>query len=149
MNFKEFHLELSALLNHFQSLALLFARLLIAYGFLQPALLKWSYFDATSIWFGEVGIPFASLATFAVASFEVVGIVLLALGLFTRYISIPLMVIMMVAIFTVHLDNGFSTANNGFEIPLYYLLFLSFFAVRGAGKFSLDNALFRIRKGKE
>jgi len=36
-------------------------------------------------------------------------------------------------------------ANNGFEIPLYYLLFLAIFATFGAGKFSLDYLLF----GKE
>jgi len=70
------------------------------------------------------------------------GVVLLTLGLFTRLISIPLMVVMVVAITTVHLSHGFSAGNNGFEIPLYYLLFLALFASLGAGKFSLDHILF-------
>jgi len=63
---------------------------------------------------------------------------LLLLGFFTRFIAIPTMIIMLVAIFTVHIQNGFSVGNNGFEIPLYYFLFLSILATHGAGKFSID-----------
>lgn len=44
----------------------------------------------------------AALATSA----ELSGAVLLALGLFTRLISIPLIITMFVAIFTVHLPHG-------------------------------------------
>jgi putative oxidoreductase len=50
---------------------------------------------------------------------------------------------MIVAIFTVHLPNGFNAGNNGFEIPLYYMLFLFIFLSHGAGKFSLDNLIFK------
>ena len=145
MRFKEFYLELSALLDHFQSLALLFARLVVAYGFYEPALMKWANFETTAHWFSELGIPFAMFATFLTASFEIIGMILLALGLFTRFISLPLIIILLVAIFTVHIGHGFSVANNGFEIPLYYLLFLVFFTSKGAGKFSLDQLIF----GKE
>jgi len=52
------------------------------------------------------------------------------------------MVVMVVAIVTVHLAHGFSAGDNGFEIPLYYLLFLFIFMSHGAGKFSLDHLLF-------
>jgi putative oxidoreductase len=142
MRCRDFYLEFTALANHFRSFSLLFARVAIAYGFYNPALVKWSNFDTTVAWFVELGIPFASLAAFVTASVEVVAIVLLFLGLFTRFISIPLMFIMFVAIFTVHISNGFSVANNGFEIPLYYLLFLFIFATQGSGKFSLDYLLF-------
>ena len=48
---------------------------------------------------------------------------------------------MLVAIITVHFANGFSAGDNGFEIPLYYLLFLGIFASFGAGKLSIDNFL--------
>jgi putative oxidoreductase len=68
--------------------------------------------------------------------------VLLTLGLFTRLISLPLIVVMVVAITTVHLAHGFSAGDNGFEIPLYYMMFLALFASFGAGKFSLDHLLF-------
>jgi len=52
----------------------------------------------------------------------------------------------MIATFTVHLSNGFSVGNNGFEIPLYYFLFLLILASHGAGKFSLDFLIFRRNK---
>lgn len=45
------------------------------------------------------------MASLATAS-ELLGAVLLALGLATRYISIPLSITMLVAIFTVHWQNG-------------------------------------------
>jgi len=143
MRFREFYLELSALLNYFRSLALLLARLAVAYGFYNPALLKWINFDTTVEWFDTLGIPFAYGATFLVASIEIIGVALLSLGLFTRIIAFPLIFIMLVAIVTVHISNGFSVANNGFEIPLYYIIFLSIFASYGAGRFSLDNLIFK------
>ena len=49
---------------------------------------------------------------------------------------------MVVAITTVHLAHGFASASNGFEIPLYYMLFLFIFTTHGAGKFSVDYFLF-------
>ncbi len=145
MRLKDFYLELSVLFNYFQSFSLLFIRLALAYGFYTPALTKWNNFDTTSEWFSSLGIPFASFATLLTASVEIMGVILLVLGLFTRLITIPLMIIMVVAIFTVHISNGFSVANNGFEIPTYYLLFLSLLLSHGAGKFSLDFLIF----GKE
>ena len=140
--FREFYLEFSVLMNHFQSFSLLFVRLALAYGFYEPALTKWSNFSATVEWFSELGIPFASLFTFFTASFEIVAVLLLTLGLFTRFISIPLMSIMLGAIIFVHIENGFAIAENGFEIPLYYFIFLGILLSRGAGKFSLDFLFF-------
>ena len=130
------------ILNHGQSVSLLFARLTIAYGFYEPAMQKWSDITSVAGWFGTLGIPFPTLNAYLAASTELLGVVLLTLGLFTRLISIPLIVVMIVAITTVHLSHGFAAADNGFEIPLYYLLFLSLFASLGAGKLSLDHLLF-------
>jgi len=146
MPLKESYLEFTVLTKYFESLSLLFARIALAYGFYNPALMKWSNFDKTAEWFSSLGIPFATFATFLTASVEIVAVLLLFLGLFTRLVSIPLMVVMLVAIVTVHLAHGFSVANNGFEIPLYYFLFLAIFATFGAGKFSLDY--FMLGKGK-
>lgn len=130
------------ILQNFQSLSLLLARFAVAYGFLEPALLKWKDIGAVADWFGSMGIPFPTLNAYMAASTEILGVLLLTIGLFTRVIAIPLMVIMVVAIMTVHLAHGFSAGDNGFEIPLYYMLFLSIFASHGAGKFSLDYYLF-------
>lgn len=131
-----------SILSYGQSLSLLLARLAVAYGFYEPAMQKWSDIGAIATWFGTMGIPFPTLNAYMAATTEITGVVLLTLGLFTRLISIPLMVVMVVAIMTVHLAHGFSAGDNGFEIPMYYLLFLSIFASFGAGKFSLDHLLF-------
>jgi len=130
------------ILSRGQNSALLLARLTIAYGFYEPAMQKWSDISSVASWFGTIGIPFPTLNAYLAASTELLGVVLLTLGLFTRLISLPLIVVMIVAITTVHLTHGFSAGDNGFEIPLYYMLFLAIFASFGAGKFSLDHLLF-------
>ena len=130
------------LLNNGQSISLLFARLTLAYGFFGPAMNKWSDISSVANWFGTLGIPMPTLSAYLAAGTELLGVVLLTLGLFTRLISLPLIVVMIVAITTVHLAHGFSAGENGFEIPLYYMLFLAIFASFGAGKFSLDHLLF-------
>ncbi len=142
MNLKKLYLEFSRLSEYLKALSLLFARLIIAYGFYEPAMNKWSDIGSVAQWFGSMGIPFPLLNAYMAASTEIVGVILLTLGFMTRIISIPLIVIMIVAIFTVHLPHGFSAGNNGFEIPLYYMLFLLMFVSNGAGKFSLDRLIF-------
>jgi len=136
------HKFLKDILTHFQSAALLLARLVVAYGFYEPAMSKWKDIDGIATWFGSMGIPFPTLNAYMAASTEVLGVVLLTLGLFTRLISVPLMVVMVVAIMTVHLAHGYSAGDNGFEIPLYYMLFLFIFTSHGAGKYSLDHLIF-------
>ena len=142
MRLLQFYKEFARLSEYTNSIALFLARLAVAYGFYEPAMMKWNDIDAVAEWFGSIGIPFSTLNAYLAASTETVGIVLLVLGLFTRFISIPLMIVMLVAIFMVHYGHGFSAANNGYEIPLYYLLFLLLFFSNGAGRFSLDHLLF-------
>ncbi len=139
MPLKNIYLNFSRASEYLQSLCLLCARLVIAYGFYEPAMNKWSDINSVASWFGTLGIPFPTLNAYMAATTEIVGVVLLTLGLFTRAISLPLIVIMIVAITTVHLPNGFSAGENGFEIPLYYMIFLLTFVSFGAGKFSLDR----------
>lgn len=136
------HNKVSSLLNPLNILSLLGVRLILAYGFYEPAMRKWSDIGSVAEWFGSIGIPFPLLNAYMAASTELLGVVLLTLGLFTRLISIPLMVMMVVAILTVHLGSGFSAIDGGFEIPLYYLIFLLVLVSFGAGKASLDHFLF-------
>lgn len=136
------HQFIKDILVNFQSLSLLLARLAVAYGFYEPAVKKWQDIDSIAAWFGSMGIPLPTLNAYMAATTEALGVVLLTLGLFTRLISVPLIVVMVVAITTVHLAHGFSAGDNGFEIPLYYMLFLFIFASHGAGKYSLDQYLF-------
>jgi len=132
---------LVAKLNNLEDVTLLFIRLILAYGFYTPAMLKWQDIGSIAEWFGSLGIPFPTLNAYLSASTEIAGVFLLLLGFLTRFISIPLIFVMIVAIVTVHLGNGFEAGNNGFEIPLYYILMLLVLLINGAGKFSLDNFL--------
>ncbi len=145
MRFMEGYREFSKLMEYAKNVSLLMARVLVAYGFYIPSEIKWADPEAISLWFASMGIPFPLFTTYLVSVVETMGIILLSLGLFTRLISFPLMIIMITAIFTVHIGNGFSAANSGVEIPLYYLLFLFLFLTHGAGKISLDQLFF----GKE
>jgi len=140
---KDFMGELAVLLTYPKNLILFILRLILAYGFSAPAILKVNYLKETITWFDNVSIPFPVLTAYLVSGIESVGIILLVIGLFTRYISILLSCVMLGAIFFVHMSNGFSAANNGFEIPLYYLFFLIIIATHGAGKYSLDRLLFK------
>ena len=140
---KEFLGECRVLFSFPQNIIVLMARWLIAYGFAIPALAKINNLEGTIVWFEEIYIPFPVLAAYLVSSIETLGIILLVLGLFTRYISILLACVMLGAILFVHLGHGFSAANNGIEIPLYYFIFLVIFASFGAGKYSLDHLLFK------
>ena len=126
-----------------QSLSLLLVRLILAYGFYGPAKMKWSDINSVAEWFGSMGYPLPTLQAYMAASTEAAGVILLTLGLFTRLISIPLMVVMVVAIVTVHLPHGFESGNNGFEIPLYYFIMLFVLVTHGGGKLSLDWLLFK------
>jgi len=142
MKLKELYINFTHVTNLFKPLSLLFARLVVAYGFYTPAMNKFKDIEGVAEWFGSIGIPFPLLNTYMAATTEMLGVVLLTFGLFTRAISLPLIVVMIVAIVTVHLPNGFSAGDNGFEIPLYYMLFLFIFVANGAGKFSLDRLIF-------
>jgi putative oxidoreductase len=146
MKIQQTYLEFSRLTEYTQSISLLIARIAVGYGFYEPAINKWNDIGAVAIWFESIGIPFATFNAYMAASTEIVGVLFLILGLFTRFISIPLIIIMIVAFFTVHLSNGFSAGSNGFEIPLYYMIFLALFLSHGAGKFSLDHLLFKHHK---
>lgn len=125
-------------LEKLQSVSLLFLRLILAYGFYGPATMKWSDINAVAEWFGSMGFPLPTLQAYMAASTEALGVLLLTLGFATRLISIPLIIVMIVAIVTVHLPHGFSSGDNGFEIPLYYMLMLFVLVAHGAGKFSID-----------
>jgi putative oxidoreductase len=130
--------KLSELLGKLDFVSLLLFRLVLAYGFYGPAMKKLDNIAGIAAWFESMNIIYPTLNAYAVTATESLGVVLLALGLGTRLITVPLMVIMVVAITTVHWSNGFDAANHGFEIPLYYLLILFSLFVRGPGCLSLD-----------
>ncbi|MDX1496293.1 MAG: DoxX family protein [Salinisphaeraceae bacterium] len=78
---------------------------------------KLSHFEDTVAWFGNsewgLGLPFpylmASLATWT----EIIGAICLLLGVAVRWVSIPLMITMIVAAVTAHLENGWLAIAEG------------------------------------
>ena len=119
----------------------LFLRLILACGFYGPAVKKLQDIDSIAAWFASMNYPFPTLNAYLATATELSGFALLFLGLATRIISVPLMVVMLVAIFSVHIGHGFQAGNNGFEIPLYYLLMLFTLFVTGPGRISLDAVI--------
>ena len=98
--------KIISLMSSLRDLPPLIFRLILAYGFYEPAMNKLNNFDSIVKWFGEdLGLPFPALQAFMAITTEVSGVILLTLGLATRFISIPMMVVMVVAIQTVHLAN--------------------------------------------
>lgn len=97
-------------LKHGDGIAALALRCYLVPIFWMAGTNKLMHFQDTVEWFGNadwgLGLPFPQLMAALATSTEIAGAVLLALGLLTRFISIPLIVTMLVAIFTVHLPNG-------------------------------------------
>lgn len=143
MKITETYITIAERLSGLKDLPLFFIRLALAYGFYMPAMMKWGNINGIAEWFGSMGIPMPTLNAYLAASTEMAAVILLPLGLATRLISIPLMITMVVAIVTVHLGNGFNAGDNGFEIPLYYLLMLLLLLITGPGKISIDYLIKR------
>jgi len=132
------------LFSGFQDLALLGLRLILAHGFYQPALDKIQHFSKTVNFFThQLHFPYPLANALLATGFEALGVVALVLGLGVRFISIPLMVIMVVAINSVLWAHGFSCAANGYQIALYYFFMLFALMAFGAGKYSLDESFFK------
>lgn len=135
---RKFYLLFEGVANKAQDVALLFLRWILAYGFWDTAKTKWEDIGSVADWFESLGIVAPKFNAYLAASTEMAGVFLLLFGLGTRLISIPLIITLIVAIKTVHWGNGFSVGDNGYEIPLYYILMLIVLTAFGGGKISLD-----------
>ncbi|MGI9289090.1 MAG: HvfX family Cu-binding RiPP maturation protein [Pseudomonadales bacterium] len=90
-----------------EGLAPLALRLFLAPIMLQSGWTKYVGFEGTASWFEHsLGLPFPGLMAALAVGTELLGGVLLIAGLGTRLIAVPLMVVMLVAAFAVHWDNG-------------------------------------------
>jgi len=111
-------------------------RIVVAFLFIQHGTLKLFGFPATE---GMGQVPLMSLFG-AAGVIELVGGVLLLLGLFTRPVAFILSGEMAAAYFIGHAPGGLlPIANHGELAVTWCFLFLYFFAA-GAGAFSLDAA---------
>jgi uncharacterized membrane protein YphA (DoxX/SURF4 family) len=101
----------------FDFLAPLALRLYLVPIFWMAGTKKLADVDSVAEWFGNpdwgLGLPFPEVMAWAATLTEVGGAILLLIGLAVRWISIPLMVTMVVAIVTVHLPNGWLAIAEG------------------------------------
>lgn len=124
---------------HNPDAGILFIRIAVGLIFLLHGWAKLQGMEGVIGFFASLGFP-AFLAYF-VAWSEVIGGLALIVGIFVRYVGILLGIIMAVAIIKVHIGNGYSVANNGYELAL--ILMLGSFAITtfGAGAYSLARYL--------
>ncbi|WP_413560545.1 DoxX family protein [Bdellovibrio sp. HCB209] len=85
----------------------------------------------------SVGFPMPVVFAYAAALTELVGGVLLALGLLTRPVGLFLAFTMFVAGVFIHGADPFNVK----ELAFFYMFVYIFFACYGGGRFSLDNKL--------
>jgi putative oxidoreductase len=132
-------------------------RLVIGYGFVAHGWAKLSRGpEGFARLLEQIGAPLP-MATAWVSTFtEILGGVAILGGAFVAVVSVPLIVMMLVAMFTVHLRYGFSAINTigltadgpqfgppGYEVNLLYIAGLLALILGGAGAFSLDRLLAR------
>ena len=91
-------------------LAPLALRLYLVPIFWMSGTVKWNSIDNVANWFGNpdwgLGLPFPYVMAYAATLTEILGAVFLLFGFAVRWISLPLMITMIVAITMVHWDNG-------------------------------------------
>jgi putative oxidoreductase len=96
---------------------------------------------ATAQMFGKIGLSDSLALVYWVGCVEFFGGLLLVLGLLTRVAAVMVFVLMMVAVFKVHLANGFFWTKAGYEYPLLWALLAVAIAIRGGGQCSLDRKI--------
>ena len=128
-------------------------RLMIGFGFIAHGWAKWTRGPAN---FGNllhlVGVPHPILTAWMVTMLELFGGLAIIVGAFVTVVSIPLIVSMIVAIFTVQVHYGFSSVNTigltpsgpifgppGYEINLLYIAGLLTLMLAGPDALSLDR----------
>jgi putative oxidoreductase len=135
-------------------------RLVIGYGFLAHG---WAKLGRGPAGFArlleQIGAPLPEATAWVSTFIEILGGVAVLAGAFVAAVSIPLIVMMLVAMFTVHLRYGFSAINTigltsdgpqfgppGYEVNLLYIAGLLALVAGGAGPFSIDRLLARRKR---
>jgi putative oxidoreductase len=141
--------------SNFARYASLPLRLLVGYGFIEHGFAKLSRGrDAFAGILQQLGVPLPHLAAWLTISTEILGGLAMLLGVLLFWASIPMAVVVLVAMISVHLPYGFSSVTLvgisasgarfgpvGYEIDLLYLAALLMLAVQGPGPIALDNVL--------
>ena len=92
-------------------------------------------------WMESIGLAPGYLMALMAGSAEFFGGLALIVGLLARPAAAVLAVTMLMAIFTVHLANGFFMSNNGYEFGLLLLLGFVSLLISGPGRLAVDNLI--------
>lgn len=92
-------------------------------------------------WMESIGLAPGYLMALMAGSAEFFGGLALILGLLVRPAAAVLTVTMLVAIFTVHIGNGFFMSDNGYEFALALMAATLALLIEGAGRLSLDKRI--------
>jgi len=98
-------------------------------------------FTAVSGYFESIGFRPGRLFAAAASAAEFVGGLLVAAGFLGPIGPAAVLAVMIVAIFTVHVQNGIFAMTNGIEVPLLYTAAVVALAFTGPGGYSLDAVL--------
>ena len=97
--------------------------------------------EGTAGWMESIGLAPGVLMAAMAGGAEFFGGLLLIVGLLVRPAAFMLAITMLVAIGTVHLQNGLFMSNNGYEFGLALLAISVALVVSGAGSISADRLL--------
>jgi putative oxidoreductase len=130
-------------------------RIIVGYGFVEHGYAKLA--RGADDFIGilhAIGTPFAHLLGWATILVEILGGLLILMGAFVPLTAVPMIIVLLVAIFTVHLPYGFSSiklqsydaggahfGQPGYETDLLYVAALVALSFGGAGPLSLDRYL--------
>ena len=124
------------------ALAATILRVSLGVMFLAHGLLKVFVFTipGTVGFFEKIGYP-GALAYYVIA-FEIVAGLMLILGLYSRYVALAAIPVLIGASL-VHAGNGwlFSNANGGWEFPVFWTVTLVVQALLGDGAYALNSVL--------
>lgn len=130
-------------------------RLIVGVGFVEHGYAKLSRgADSFTAILHALGMPLPGLFAWVTIVVEIVGGLAVLIGAFIPIASIPMILVLLVAIFTVHLPNGFSSiklqsvdatgahfGQPGYETDLLYIAALLALALGDSGPFTLDRLL--------
>jgi putative oxidoreductase len=131
----------------------LLLRLTIGYGFFMHGYAKWSRGPETfAVVLHTLGVPLPALFAWLTTFVELAGGLAVLAGAFIPLVSLPMLVVLLTALFTVHWPYGFFSVKLvevsasgikfgtvGYEIILLYLAGLVALAAGGAGPYSVDE----------
>lgn len=126
-------------------LSLLGLRLLLAWEFYEAGLAKLQGENWFANIVGDFPFPFnvlpVAVSWFLATWAEILGALGLALGLGTRFWAAALIILDAVAWASVHAGNGYNVCDNGYKLPLIFMVMLVPLLLSGAGKFSIDHII--------